>query len=72
MIKVYEELTIAEFNAWQGGEDILDIIREYDKMEELEELAEEVFGDEPISDTMLNDWLWFDRDEILFQLDIEY
>lgn len=72
MIKVYEELTIAEFNAWQGGEDTLDIIREYDKMEELEELAEEIFGDEPISDTILNDWLWFDRDEIFFQLDIEY
>lgn len=71
MMKVYEVLTIAEFNAWQGGEDTLDIIREHDKMEELEELAEEIFGDEPISDTMLNDWLWFDRDEIFFQLDIE-
>lgn len=72
MIKVYEELTIAEFNAWSSAEDTLDVIREYDKMEELEELAEEVFGDELISDTMLNDWLWFDRDEIFFQLDIEY
>lgn len=72
MIKVYEELTIKDFNAWSGAEDTLDIIREHDKMEELEELAEEIFGDEPISDTMLNDWLWFDRDEIFFQLDIEY
>nr|DAO16671.1 MAG TPA: hypothetical protein [Caudoviricetes sp.] len=72
MIKVYEELTIAEFNTWGSAEITLDIIREHDKMEELEELAEEIFGDEPISDIMLNDWLWFDRDEILFQLDIEY
>ena len=72
MIKVYEELTIAEFNAWGSAEITLDIVREHDKMDELEELAEEIFGDEPISDTMLNDWLWFDRDEILFQLDIEY
>lgn len=72
MIKVYEELTIEQFNAWSGGEDTLDIVREYDKMEELNDLAEEVFGDEPISDTMLNDWLWFDRDEIFYQLDIEY
>ena len=72
MIKVYEEITLANFNAWQGGEDTLDIIREYDKMEELEELAEEVFGDEPMDETVINDWLWFDRDEIFFQLDIEY
>lgn len=72
MIKVYEEITLANFNAWQGGEDTLDIIREYDKMEELEELAEEMFGDEPMDETVINDWLWFDRDEIFFQLDIEY
>lgn len=72
MIRVYTEITLADFNAWQSGEDTLDIIREHDKMEELEGLAEEMFGDEPISDTMLNDWLWFDRDEIFFQLDIEY
>lgn len=72
MIKVYEEIGIEQFNAWSGGEDTLDIVREYDKMEELNDLAEEIFGNEPISDTMLNDWLWFDRDEIFFQLDIEY
>lgn len=72
MIKVYTEITLADFNAWQGGEDTLDIIREYDKMEELEELAEEIFGDEPMDETVINDWLWFDRDEIFFQLDIEY
>lgn len=72
MIKVYEEITLANFNAWQGGEDTLDIVREYDKMEELEELAEEIFGDEPMDETVINDWLWFDRDEIFFQLDIEY
>ena len=72
MIKVYEELTIAEFNAWGSAETTLDIIREHDKMEELEELAEEIFGDEPMDETVINDWLWFDRDEIFFQLDIEY
>lgn len=72
MIKVYEELTIAEFNAWGSAEITLDIIREHDKMEELEELAEEIFGDEPMDETVINDWLWFDRDEIFFQLDIEY
>jgi hypothetical protein len=72
MIKVYEEITIAEFNAWGSAEITLDIIREHDKMEELEELVEEIFGDEPMDETVINDWLWFDRDEILFQLDIEY
>ena len=72
MIKVYEEITIAEFNAWGSAEITLDIIREHDKMEELEELAEEIFGDEPMDETVINDWLWFDRDEIFFQLDIEY
>lgn len=71
MIKVYEELTIAEFNAWGSAEITLDIVREHDKMEELEELAEEIFGDEPISDIMLNDWLWVDSYEILLALDIE-
>lgn len=40
-------------------------------MNELEELAEEIFGDEPISDIMLNDWLWVDSYEILLELGIE-
>lgn len=71
MIKVYEELTIAEFDAWGSAEITLDIVRKHDKMDELEKLAEEVFGDEPISDIMLNDWLWVDSYEILLALDIE-
>lgn len=71
MIKVYEELTIAEFDAWGSAEITLDIVREHDKMDELEELAEEIFGDKPISDIMLNDWLWVDSYEILLALDIE-
>lgn len=72
MIRVIVEYnSIKDFEAWSGGEDTLNIIRDYDKMDELEELAEITFDDKLIDEDVLNCWLWFDRDEILAELGIE-
>ena len=53
-----------DFEAWSGGKDTLEDIKNADKMDELYALAKEIFFDRTPSDTEINDWLWFDRDSI--------
>ena len=65
MIKVYEELSMEDFPAWSGAEDTLNRVKEFEKTDELQQLAEELFPD-GASKTDINDWLWFD-DESIFQ-----
>lgn len=72
MIRVIVEYnSIEDFEAWQGGEDTLNIIRKHDKMDELDKLTESIFNNESINKNVINDWLWFDRNEILTELGIE-
>lgn len=40
-------------------------------MDELDKLTESIFNNESINENVINDWLWFDRDEILTELGIE-
>ena len=59
--------SIYDFPAWSGGRQTLDDVsaagKEY--IDELTSLAEEMFADnETVTDTDINDWLWFDRDKI--------
>lgn len=58
------------FNAWSGGLDTLNDIREANKINELDLLFEDVFAGETPTDTEVNDWLWFDRDYIYESLDM--
>ena len=72
MIRVIVEYnSIKDFEAWQGGDDTLDIVRAYDKINELDELVDMTFGDNSVNENVLNDWLWFDRNEILAELGIK-
>lgn len=60
---------------WSGGRDTMNDIIAAGKCDELESLAEETFGcmadnGEYPTDTDVNDWLWFERDEIYRALGI--
>ena len=61
----FEEL---KDNSWSGAVDTLEDIEKSDKEEELMELLEQVFFDEIPTDTEVNDYLWFERDEIYSRL----
>lgn len=61
----FEEL---KDNSWSGAVDTLEDIEKADKEEELMELLEQVFFDEIPTDTEVNDYLWFERDEIYSNL----
>lgn len=62
MIKYTVELnSIEDFEAWQGGKQMLDLVIEAGKVDELDNLLEELSSvDGFSSDTQLNDFLWFD------------
>ena len=68
-MKITTELSIRDFNAWSGATNTKNIIINNDKAEEFDQLIEEIYP-EGISDTYLNDLLWFDADWILETLGI--
>lgn len=57
------ELDLNRFGAWSGAVDTLDRIKEEGKTEELENLLEEIYPD-GMSETALNDLLWFEPETI--------
>lgn len=62
--------SLDDFNAWSGGLDTLDDVRDADKIEQLDELFQELFYSEIPTETEVNDWLWFERDYIYESLGI--
>ena len=63
-MKIYCDISLERFEAWSGGEDTLDVLREKDLCDQLENILEnDVFYD-GCTDTELNDFLWFERDTI--------
>ena len=57
------ELDLDSFKAWSGAVDILDRIRREGKCEELEQQLEELYPD-GMTETELNDLLWFDSESV--------
>lgn len=56
---------INSFEFWSGAKSRIESIRELDKMDELEDLIIEVFGDsENVSETDINDFVWFEDEMI--------
>lgn len=55
--------SIIDFPAWSGGLQTLNIVKIKGLENELQELFEATFDlSEPIEETELNDWLWFEVD----------
>lgn len=75
MISIITEMqSIAQFDAWSGGRDTLDDVIAAGKTSELDAMIEEMIGlsDEYMTDTQMNDFLWFERDRIYEQLGLDY
>lgn len=57
------DLDLNSFNAWSGAVDTLDRIQREGKCEELENILEDLFSD-GMTETQLNDLLWFDSEQV--------
>ena len=57
------ELDLNSFNAWSGAVDTLDRIQREGKCEELENILEDLYPD-GMTETELNDLLWFDSESV--------
>ena len=69
-MKIISEKNLRDFNAWGGAIETKNLILDAGLEEEFEEIIEQCCP-EGISDTNLNDILWFDRDWVLEILGIE-
>lgn len=72
MVYQVEISSLADFPFWSGGKDTFDNIVAAGKIDELDELAETIFdGEEIPTDTAINDWMWFDSDDIYSRLGLD-
>ena len=62
-MQIYYELDLDVFEAWSGGEDTLNRIRRAGKTRELESILDDLYPT-GMSETKLNDLLWFQSKEI--------
>lgn len=70
-MKVYNDnLTLRNFDAWSGAVDTKETIVNEGKDKDFDYLIEELYPD-GITDTQLNDLLWFEEDWIFEMLGIE-
>jgi hypothetical protein len=68
-MKTYTETTLSDFQAWSGGKDTQEIILEHGKEKDFDYLMEELYPD-GLSETQLNDILWFESDWLFENLGI--
>lgn len=69
-MRLYYELDLDTFDAWGGGEELLEKIREADKESEFENYLEENYPD-GMTEEDLNDLLRYEEDEIFKALGME-
>ena len=69
MKTINEYQTLQDFNAWSGAISTKETIIENDKEQEFENLIDELYP-EGLTETQLNDILWFESDWIFECLEI--
>ena len=69
-MKITSEMSLKNFKAWSGAKDTLNKLIELDKCDELEFILDDLYPD-GLTDTELNDILWFDDEWIYETLGIE-
>ena len=70
MFTIRTEYTIElqDFKAWAGGKDRLDEAIKYDMVHELQDYIIQLWGTDELTDTQLNDTLWFECDDFLAEV----
>lgn len=66
-----QEFDINEFEFWSGGLDTFTELQNYVTLEQIQYHIENHFSEEIPTDTDINDYLWFERDEIFSELGIK-
>ena len=69
-MKITSEINLKNFKAWSGAKDTLNKLIELDKCDDLEFILEDEYPN-GLTDTQLNDLLWFDKDWVYEILGIE-
>ena len=69
-MKITSEISLKNFKAWSGAKDTLNKLIELDKCDELEFILEDLYPN-GMTETQLNDILWFDDEWIFETLGIE-
>ena len=69
-MKITSEMSLKNFKAWSGAKDTLNKLIELDKCDELEFILDDLYPD-GLTETELNDMLWFDDEWIYKTLGIE-
>ena len=70
-MKVYNDnLSLRNFDAWSGAVDTKETIIDAGKEKEFDSLIDELYPD-GLTDTQLNDLLWFEEDWLFEMLGIE-
>ena len=68
-MKISYELDLSTFKAWSGAVDTLNRIQHEGKCEALEAILEDIYPD-GMTETELNDLLWFEPDTVYEWLDM--
>ena len=68
MFNIIQEINLEEFKAWAGAVSRLDKIINYDMVDEATDYIMSVLGD-TFTETQLNDFLWFEMDELLEEIE---
>ena len=68
MLNVQREMHLADFKAWSGGKDRLDEAIKYDMVDELQDFIIQLWGTNELTDSQLNDTLWFECDDFLAEV----
>ena len=69
-MKITSEMSLRDFEAWSGAKDTLNKLIELDKCDELEFILDDLYPN-GLTETELNDILWFDDEWIYETLGIE-
>lgn len=61
------DFDIENFEFWAGAKDVFNRCVQEDKLEELERLIKDVFCDSEPSDVEINDFVWFDAEDLILK-----
>ena len=61
---------IENFEFWGGAEHVFNRCVQEDKLEELERLIEDTFCGSVPSDIDINDFVWFDAEDLIFECNV--
>ena len=68
-MKIWKELSLMDFLPWGGAQQVYHYIDEQGKLPELEEMLTELYP-EGVSETLINDILWFESEWVYEELEI--